>query len=354
MEGGIEMKLYFAAAVLAVVLIATLIMVPKVAFASPNFFGPIVSGTVPYWHVPNIQYNWPSLAYPFTFPGHGSPQYPYVAGYMYTSGYSTCRSVSVTVSFPNTPDASVIGKGNWLAAGLFIDGQGGIDGEDYGFYSVVVLDNNSNLWFDIGEWVDKEFNPYIYLEWGGSLATYLGWNGPSRTLDFNETYLIQGVNRATPITLTMAWDSSGSKIVHWYATIAGVTYPSRGNSFNVGAVHPSINPGFYFGRSQIDAHTTQWWAYYFQFGIMSPQPIARSGWQVQLENPLCNGNTLTQANSVEGGNAYFDTTYQWGSSDYPNVGISSFGFGNYHYAIFKYTAGTAEGNDKILWGPIIL
>jgi hypothetical protein len=337
-------KLSLATAMLTAVLIAALIIVPNVAFASPNFYGPL-SGM----HVPNIHDNisplWPWLGW--WFPYEVTSTYPYVGAYMDTGGDSspTCTRVSVTVSFPNTPDPSVIGTGNWLAAGMFLQDQGGVGATDYGFYSVVVLDSYSNLWLDVGEWRDTEVSNIVNLG-------YI-----SRTLDFAKTWLIQGVDRSTPITLTMYWDPAGSKTVYWSATINYVTYNPPGAYFNEVPVNPTIQSCFHIGNYNVNLGIASWWARFFQFGIMSPQPITKGGWQVQLLNPQyyqsSYWHTVPKATTVEGHSAWFDNTWQWGGKDYAGVSVSGQSIGTYRWAFFSYS-GTTVGNGKILWQPMIV
>jgi len=277
----------------------------------------------------------------------GSPRYPFVGGFAYTGDlepkYFQAQKTRITVSFPYTPDPSVIGTDNWLAAGMYCQGQGGVDREDYAFYAVLVLDCNGALWYDVGAWVDHE--------------KIFPWDlDPTCTLDFHKTWLIQGVSRSTPITLTMCWDPGPSKTVFWYATIGGQDYYPSGNSFDAGAVHPSIIKAFYVGMFNClgGVWPWSWWCYYFQFGIMSPLQITQAGWQAQLRNPEYfkddSWQKVATALSLQGGGAWFDYTYMWGGNTYSGINVATGQTSTMNIATFYYDGSTLD--DWLLFWPI--
>jgi hypothetical protein len=319
-----------------------IVLLPKVVNAQPTF------SPASTHHILTISWTFP--------PGGlgGGTRYPYVGGFAYTADSTPtylggANKTRITVSFPYT-NPSVIGTQNWLAAGLFVQDQGGVDGEDYAFYSVVVLDNNGHLWLDIGEYVDHEVR-VIWIWWDPLHPIIIP---PDASLEFTKTWEILGVDRSTPITLTMYWDPGGSKTVYWIATINGQDYSPQGNSFNVGVVHPTIHYGFYVGMSVIDTPFWIWWCYYFQFGIMSPSAVTQGGWQAHLDEPSYfkdgSWHYLAAATSTKGSSAYFDTTWMWGGNDYPGVTIVSGWqtYGWHGYANFVYTS-TTEDDWTILW-----
>lgn len=262
-------------------------------------------------------------------PWRGDPRYPYLGGYAsIDSGYFQVDKVRATVNFPDTPNPSVIGgQDNWLACGIYSQAQGGVEREDYAFYSAVVLDPNGNLWLDIGAWVDHEV--IFPTDWP-----------PTCNLDFHGTWQITGVDRSTPITLTMYWGNGTNKIVYWLVTMYGQDYPLEGASFDVGAVHPSIMKKFYVGEFHFFWPGYDVWCYYFQFGIMSPQKITQGGWRACLASPQYFKDGLWHdvdcAMSIQGGNSFFDVTWMWGGNTYDGIGYVS---GN-NWVTFLYDGGT--------------
>lgn len=271
--------------------------------------------------------------------------YPYVGGYMNIMDsnptYFTVQKVRITVSFPSTPNPSVIGPNNWLAAGMFLQGQDSVANyTDYGFYTVLVLDNAGGLYLDVGVWTDGE-NP-IPPEHLWAIT------------DFLRTWQITGVDRSSPITLTMYWDTAPSKkVIYWYATIGGQDYYPQFNSFDMGAVRPNVIKGFYVGESTVGQYWYWpwfWWAYYFQFGIMSPQYITQSGWQARLAHPQYFNNNVwnevEQAWSVEGHSSQFDAAWTWGGADYSGVFTS---IDSILPVVTFFYNGSTLGDDRVLW-----
>lgn len=286
-------------------------------------------------HIPMINYyNW--------FDGtRSSPRYPHVAGYMYMlypTQYWAVQQVRVTCCFPNTPDPSVIGNNNWLAAGMFLQGQDHIaESQDYGFYDVIVIDNTGAFYLDVGVWMDKEFEY-------------------TRTLLFQKTWLIQGLSYQTPIRLNMFWDTGPSKTIYWTVTANGQTISPPGNYFDIGAARPNDSPikGFYVGEVWEQFPPVfpiwVWHVRYFQFGITSPQLIQQSGWEADVSYPQYANTTswddVAYAESVEGLNAWLDYDFHWGGEEFTGVNIAA----SQHNLAFSYT-GTTIGDDVLLWHP---
>jgi hypothetical protein len=247
--------------------------------------------------------------------------------------YFTVEKTRVTVSFPNTPDASVIGANNWLAAGIFVQGQdSSVSHQDYGFYTVLVLDCYGGLWLDVGVWTTHEFPIW-------------------RALDCCRTWSIGGVDRSTPITLTMYWDSGAEKKIYWVVTIDGQDYNPPGNYINIGAYRPTIIKKFYVGMTEIPIINWPWaWAYYFQFGIMSPENIVQDGWQAKLRHPQYflygSWNDVEYALSMGGHCAFLDAVWRWGGNNYE--GVSVFRARN---VVTFYYAGTTLEDWTTLWSP---
>jgi len=313
-------------------LTSLIIIIPKAAKADSIGFNPIAG----YSHGPSMAWNY----LPLGGLASGGTHHYYVGAFgafenilssnpTHTSGVP---EVSVTASFPSTPDPSVIGTNNYLSAGMFAQAEDSKDaGVDYNFYSVLALDSSGNLFLSIGEILDKEYQ------------ASLGF--PTCHQDFGTEWQITNVDRSTPINLTMAWIYSTYWWVYWYVTINGQVYTPLGNTFPVGFDFPHIIHGFYVGCADTGADTDQ---YFFQFGIMSPSAITNSVWQVQLSNPtyFINGawNNFPYAFSIQGGKAYTDNTWMWGGYDYPCVAIAT---GSTSTLRFVYSQ--KEAHLTLLW-----
>lgn len=88
------------------------------------------------------------------------PLYSYVGGIACYPDFSynhwSVNKVSITAGFGGTTP-SKIGSGNWLAAGMFLEGMDHVvGGEDYAYYDVIVLDNQGNLYLDVGAWAEND------------------------------------------------------------------------------------------------------------------------------------------------------------------------------------------------------
>lgn len=222
--------------------------------------------------------------------------------------YWTAEATRVTVSFPNTPDPSVLRHpilgDNWLAAGMFVHGceNGSVPGSnghaDWAYYTSIVLDSGSNLWLDVGIYFADESN-------GLCLDKFI------------KTWLIGGVDRSTPITLTAAWNASG--FIYWTAMINGVIYQPTGAEFNMRVEEPTAMKTFYVGWQNISyKNPSADCCYYFQFGIMSLLPLIQGGWNVLLEDPWWyqdgQWHIVQQAQTTDGSHAYLDVMWRWGGT----------------------------------------
>lgn len=322
---------------LLLILLVILVAIAPITSLLPGAKADITFPPNPNCHVPMINFFdiWDGT--------RSSPLYPYVAGYMFTltsseSSYWTTQKVEITACFPNTPDPSVIGSNNWLAAGMFLEGQdSATDHQDYGFYDVIVIDNTGNRYLDVGVWMDNEYPT--------SLA---------RTLLFSKSWLIQGSQNA--VTLKMYWDPGSTKTIFWTIIISGQEYNPPGNSFDIGAARPNDNPikGFYVGMAKMTfpPFLFMWWACFFQFGIISPHAITQGGWEADLLYPQYANTSsspwqnVATALSVEGPNAYLDYNWLWGEQEFSGVDISS----GPNAMAFHYDGNTI-GDDVPLWWP---
>ena len=317
----------------ALVLAAIFTMSLMISLAKPAKCQPVFTPSSQS-HIQNLTWGYGGILW-------GQPRYSYVGGFAYTAdlnpSYFQVQKTRTTVSFPNTPNPSVLGAGNWLAAGMFARGQGGEDREDYGFYAVLILDCNGGLWYDVGAWHTKE-------------RVFPWESGPACDLDFHKTWLIQGVDRSTPVTLTMYWDPGPTKTVFWCATVNGQDYYPEGNSFNMGSLH-NIIKAFYVGMVELlaDVYPWSWWCYYFQFGIMSPVKITQGGWKAMVCNPQYfkdgNWQNVAKACSIQGQGAFIDYNCMWGGTTYTGINVySGQSPGMYTYATFYY-----DGSTLIEW-----
>jgi hypothetical protein len=160
---------------------------------------------------------------------------------------------------------------NWLAAGMFVHSceNGSVRGAnghaDWAYYACIVLDSGGDLWLDVGLYFADEMIDLCLDK-------------------FIKTWLIGGVDRSTPITLTAAWNSSG--YIYWTAMVNGATYQPEGAAFNIAVEEPTAMRTFYVGWQNIFyENPLADCCYYFQFGIMSPHPLMQDGWNVLLEYP---------------------------------------------------------------------
>jgi hypothetical protein len=141
---------------------------------------------------------------------------PYVAGFHVGTRDLEKRervsATSITVSFPST-DTSHFPAGTWLGGGMFVQGQDSkLRNVDYGFYTMLVLDSEGNLYLDLGMHQTREGTAPLQT--------------PSEQLMYAYTWLVQGLNPAAFATLTAAWDTEGW--VHYSLAASGsnVTLPA--------------------------------------------------------------------------------------------------------------------------------
>lgn len=252
---------------IAVIVVATII--PTVHRAKADSISFTESDT---HHVPNVRW---------ALDPNPSSSQPFASGYLSTTPSEeslhwvggprpTCKweaeATRVTVSFPGTPDPSVIGADNWLAVGMFVQGQDDTYlYQDYGYYTVLVLDSGGNLWLDVGGYRTFELTGY-------------------RVLMMSKAWQIQGLSSSTPVTLIAAWQSSG--FIVWEVIINEVTYYPPDAFYNMRLYEPTAKESFYIGWANIPPMNSPFYvAYFFQFGITSPAGIQQAGWNALIEHP---------------------------------------------------------------------
>lgn len=272
---------------------------------------------VPYVHAEDIVFNESSTHHKpvlHWIGGLTQPTYPYACGYLSTTPHEedlyyddpgvfgdsckwTVEATKVTVSFPETPNPSVIGDNNWLAAGMFVTGwDHTVDQQDWAYYSVLVLDRQGNLWLDVGIYADNEVNGVYY-----EICT--------------KTWHILGVDRSTPTTLTARWIG---ETVDWDVTIAGAPYNPPNSSFDMSNQVDPIE-SFAVGWENILPFNPHPLCYYFQFGITSPNHITQGGWNALIEYPQWykdgEWHLVQQAQTMQGENSWLDNVWCWGGAN---------------------------------------
>jgi hypothetical protein len=270
---------------------------------------------------------------------------PYEAGYMSPiSGqpaFWTVEGTRVTVSFPNTQDPSVLGLGNWIAAGMYVTGWDLIhhwnvlppdQPVDWGYYTVVALSYTGELYLEAGI--------YRALEGTGQYSDIC-----------IKTWQIGGVPRSTPITLTTMWVDD--RYIDWSVTIDGVIYNPPDSIFDMSG-QDKPRPDFVVGVC--DLETWKWWlapyykCYFFQFGIQSPYYLDTNGWNARLAYPSYyeNGawNYVQQAQSMGGQHAFLDSSFRWGGTNYQ--GINAY---TEQYLVTFHWTGDRIPDNTYLWIP---
>jgi hypothetical protein len=266
---------------------------------------------------------------------------PYAAGFhVNTEDLNTRENVdatAVTVSFPST-DPSFFPQGGWLAGGMFVQAQ---DTRyryiDYGFYMMVVLDSSGKLFVDLGLHQTREETTPIQM--------------PSEVLVYARTWQILGSERTAPVTLQQSWDNG---TVCYSVTIREARY-------NLTSIHiPSlpdcqhIIPRFYAGNVVVRPFPFSRYVNYFQFGVVSSQPIADSHWQVYLRNPCMQRKTgwilVDNAWSLQGDASYLDWSWRWGGTPYYGVDAQHYQnpLEKPYELVFQYT-GKSLVPGRILW-----
>jgi hypothetical protein len=236
---------------------------------------------------------------------------PYVAGFHVNTPDLEKRervsATAITVSFPST-DTSYFPAGSWLGGGMFVQGQDSkLRNVDYGFYTMLVLDSEGNMYLDLGMHQTREGTAPLQT--------------PSEQLMYAYTWLIQGLNPEAFVTLTAAWDAEGW--VHYSVAAPGgnVTLPAVYVPDLLGC--SSIIRKFYAGNVIIDPFPFGRYIHYFQFGVLSSTAIANDHWSVHLKEPRLLRETgwalADTAWSIKGDIAYLDYNWMWGGTPYEGV-----------------------------------
>jgi hypothetical protein len=313
--------------VLVVLLVATILAaVPLISAQEPE---PNVLNLVGFMWLPGWQ--------------EPSEPMPYVAGYDAGDKDTTTR-VKTTVSFPDT-SPSVIPSDNYLAGGMFLQGQESRQVEpwrhtDYGFLASLSLDHNGVIQYNMAFYRTHE--PWYYPPEGGWYECV-----------WKDAVVLDGVNPAEPVTLTMQWDNGWIK---WFYTI-------NGNTNQAGAYYAlnysySIIQKFYHGHYHEESGGAADF-FYYQFGIYSKTALDTSGWNVRLENPMYyddSGNQwklVSKARSTQGTQSYLDHWYRWGGEAYFDVGARYYenGMLQEEFVVEFYGAdGASVPLNWLLWG----
>jgi hypothetical protein len=117
---------------------------------------------------------------------------------------------------------------------------------------------------------------------------------------------------------------------------------------------PNIIPTFYAGNVIIDPFPFSRYINYFQFGIISNQPITDSHWEVDVKNPSLLRKTgwvlVDKAWSLQGDHSYLDHDLMWGGAAYNGVDIQYYQhpLQNPDELVFSYS-GIASTAGRVLW-----
>jgi hypothetical protein len=236
---------------------------------------------------------------------------PYVGGFQVLSDdfrvYKQIDGAQVTVAFPLT-NTSTFPPGSWLGAGLFLQAQ---DHKylfvDYGFYFMVVLDSDSNMFIDIG----------FHQTMEGSLPVH----HPDANLICDYTWRLTSIDSSKPINLKAQWDTEG--FVHYYVNVGGYEFPLT--SIKPSAFHNCENmiPCFYGGNVIGEQFPLGRYVDFLQFGLTSSQSIASTQWRVLLEDPKFLKQegwvNVNKAWSVQGDISFLDQDARWGGRPYDGV-----------------------------------
>jgi len=267
---------------------------------------------------------------------------PYVAGFHVIAEDLSLRenvnATEVTVSFPST-QPELFPPDSWLGGGMFVQGQDHVfRNVDYGFYMMLVLDASGRLFVDIGLHQTEE-------------AT-LPLQNPTSSLVYSYTWQISGLDPSTPVTLIQSWDSNG--IVDYSLSFSGIAETLTAVNVTNMPNCQNIIPKFYAGNVVIDPFPFSRYINYFQFGIMSNQPITNSDWHVDLKEPKTLSQTgwvqVDKAWSLQGDHSYLDHDLMWGGAIYPGVDAQYYEhpLQNPYELIFSYSNDTMA-SGKVLW-----
>ncbi len=271
----------------------------------------------------------------------GSDQ-PYVAGYhVNTKDLSTRENVdstAVTVSFPST-NAGFFPLGSWLAGGMFVQAQDSrYRHVDYGFYMMVVLDSFGSVFIDLGLHQTRE----------GTLPVQM----PAEEIVYAYTWQVSGIDLRTPVTLLAGWDAEGWVHYSFSASERNVSL----TSVDVASLPncENIIRKFYAGNVIVEPFPFSRYVNYFQFGVVSSEPIADSHWNVALTEPRMLRDSgwvfVDKAWSIQGDIAYLDWDWMWGGTPY--IGVSAKYYqhplSSPYEVIFSYS-GFTLATGTVLW-----
>jgi hypothetical protein len=267
---------------------------------------------------------------------------PYVAGFHVNTPDLEKRervsATAITVSFPST-DTSYFPAGSWLGGGMFVQGQDSkLRNVDYGFYTMLVLDSEGDLYLDLGMHQTREGTAPLQT--------------PSEQLMYAYTWLVQGLSPERFVTLTAAWDTEGW--VHYSLATSGfnVTLP---------AVYVPDFPGcssiirqFYCGNVIVDPFPFGRYVHYFQFGVLSSTAITNDQWSVHLKEPRLLRQTgwafADTAWSIRGDIAYLDYNWMWGGTPYEGVSAEyNENSGQPPYEVIFFYNGNTLASGTVLW-----
>jgi len=272
--------------------------------------------------------------------GAGTPQ-PYIGGFYSTgaASYGAAPQVRVTVSFPST-SASAIPSDSYLAAGMLLNDQGGVESTDYGFLASLSLNPDGSV----------QYNMAAY-------QTYEG--GVLRIGEYSKFLFFRAIpmslnSISDPVTITMSWDTNG--YVFWYYQRPSDSSPLEASNYK--AIHdaPTIKQFFFVGqRNSGLANFIE--DRYFDFGIYSSRSWSSGNWNARLAGPQYvpyQGNAWVDVGKAEsnsgGRDAGIDDTWGWGCNSwtgvnalYPQSGSLS---GN---AVQFYYSGTTLPTGTPLW-----
>lgn len=267
---------------------------------------------------------------------------PYVAGFHVVADDLSLRentnATEITVSFTSTQPEYFPSDG-WLGGGMFVQAQDhAFRNVDYGFYMMVVLDSLANLFVDLGLHQTEE----------GTLPLQM----PMSNVVYAYTWLISGIPISTPITLHQSWKNDS--LVDYSVSISGQTETLA--TVNVTQMRgcQNIIPKFYAGNVVIDPFPFSRYINYFQFGVISNQPIINPNWQVDLKEPKILEQTgwklVEKAWSLQGDHSYLDHDLMWGGNMYQGVNAQYYqqNLQNPYEIIFHYD-GVTLAPGRALW-----
>jgi hypothetical protein len=267
---------------------------------------------------------------------------PYVAGFQVAVDNLTVRehanATEVTVSFPSA-NTTFWPSGSWLGGGMFVQGQDTVyRNVDYGFYMMLVLDASGNMFIDLGLHQTEEQTLPI--------QTCMS------TLVYAYTWQIEGINTSTPVTLIQSWNNSES--VNYSISVSG----QQEELIDVNVLSmPNCQhmiPTFYTGNVVLDAFPYTRYINYFQFGIISSQPIDNPSWTVDVDKPTMlvknSWILVNKAWSLEGDHSYLDHDLMWGGALYKGIKIQCYQhpLQNPYELLFSFN-GTSSTTGKVLW-----